>query len=300
MNWKEEALKKQLEYKKSLGLDKSGTFGKKNKEYENILHISDAINGANFYCHSDKDEWKNLKEWSNIDKGSRVDFTASSLTDLVRSEHIPFNFFYPLEKLRVDNPEDLKLFLEGLFDNKIKVDEVTRVKIEFSSDLHKSKLLEDNTSFNAYIEYLDSGKKCGLGFEINYAEKSSPYGNTERKRMFDQPNSRYNKLTKKSGFYNAEKIDDLRTNKIKQLWVNHLLGMKMVEVKELNKFHSVHLFPKGNSYQAEACSDYLDCLNEKHEQYFMPLTFEKFARKAKEILNSKEQVEWIEYLENRY
>lgn len=300
MNWKEEALQKQLAYKKSLELTKSGTFGKKNKEYENILHISDAINGANFYCHANKYEWKNMKEWANIDKGSRVDFTDVGLTNMLRSEHIPFNIFYPLEKLRNDNPKELNIFLETLFDNKIKVDEVIRIKIEFASDLHKSKLLDDNTSFDAYIEYLDSGKKCGLGIELKYTEKSDPYSNTERKRMFDQAKSEYNKLTRNCGYYNTESIDILKSNKLKQLWRNHLLGVKMVEIKALDKFYSVHLYPKGNTYQTEACNDYLDCLKPSHKQYFIPITFETFTEKAREVFKDQEYLDWIEYLEVRY
>lgn len=300
MNWKEEALQKQLDFKKSLGLTKSGTFGKKNQEYENILHESDAQNGSNFYCYDDKLEWKSLKEWSNEDKGSRVDFTSAGLTNLLRSEHIPYNFFYPLEKLRLEDSKELNTFLESLLDNKIKVDKVLRIKIEFASDLHKSKLLDDDTSFDAYIEYLDSGKKCGLGIELKYTEKSDPYGNTERKRMFDEPKSEYNRLTKFCGYYNIESVDNLKSNKLKQLWRSHLLGIKMVEVKELDKFNSVHLYPEGNTYQEEACNDYLECLKTNSKESFVPLTFETFTAKAKSTLKDKESIACIEYLEKRY
>jgi len=300
MNWKKEALAKQLKFKKSIGIVKSGTFGKKKIEYPNILHHDDAKKGANFYCYNSPTEWQDLKEWATRDKGSRVDFTGLGLTNMLRSEHIPFNLFYPLEKLRNNDTELLNSFLKKLLDNNIRIDKVTRIKIEFASDTHKSKLLDDNTSFDAYIEYLDGEKKCGLGIEVKYTEKSYPYGKTERKRMFDQPNSEYNRLTRDCEYYSPEKIKELKGNKLKQHWRNHLLGIKLVELKELDIFHSVHIYPEGNTYQKEACDRYSDCLVDNKKQSFIPVTFEKFISVATNVLSGKEYKDWIDYLKKRY
>ncbi len=300
MSWKEEALEKQIEFKKRLGLTKSGTFGKENKEYPNILHSDDAKKGANFYCYSSSSEWKSLKEWANENKGSRVDFTGLGLTNMLCSEHIPFNMFYPLEKLKNSNPELLNSFFENLLNKKITVDKVTRIKIEFAGDVHKTKLLDDNTSFDVYVEYLDGDKKCGLGIEVKYAEKSYPYGKTEKSRMFDQPDSEYNKLTRSSGYYDNEKITQLRGDKLKQLWRNHLLGIKMVKIAELDKFHLVHIYPEGNTFQKEACELYSSCLTERFVNSFQPITFETFIKKAKDAFKESGDVSWIEYLESRY
>ncbi|MCF6222901.1 MAG: hypothetical protein L3J34_04145 [Flavobacteriaceae bacterium] len=299
MAWKKEALAKQLKFKESLGIVKSGTFGKDNKPYLNILHPDNAKNGANFYCYNNPIEWQTLKEWANKDKGKKVDFTGLGLSNMLRSEHIPFNFFYPLEKLRNNNPEFLNSFLEKLLDNNIKVDKITRIKIEFTSNLHKSKLLDDNTSFDAYIEYLDGNKKCGLGIEVKYTEKSYPYGITEKKRMLDK-DSEYNRITRDSKFYNVESISKLREKKLKQLWRNHLLGIKLVELKELDQFHSVYIYPQGNTYQKEACDKYLDCLVDNKKQSFVLVTFEKFISVASDVLSSEEHKEWIAYLKKRY
>jgi len=297
MNWKKEALKKQLKFKESIGLTKSGTFDK--KKYNHILHAADAKNGANFYCYNNPQEWQELIEWANKEKGKKVGFTGLGLANMLRSEHIPFNFFYPLEKLRNKDPELLNHFLEKLLDNKTKVDKVTRIKIEFASDLHKSILLDDNTSFDAYIEYVDGNKKCGLGIEVKYTERSYPYGITERKRMFDQ-DSEYNRLTRDCKYYNHENIPKLKERKLKQLWRNHLLGIKLVEIKELDKFHSVHFYPLGNTYQKEACDMYLDCLMENNKQSFVPVTFEKIISVASDVLTSQEHKDWIGYLKERY
>ena len=101
MTWKEKALKKQLEFKEGLGLTRSGTFAK--NEYNHILHTNDANNGANFYCYNNPSEWQELQEWANKDKGKKVVFTGLGLANMLRGEHIPFNLFYPLEKLRNNN-----------------------------------------------------------------------------------------------------------------------------------------------------------------------------------------------------
>lgn len=296
-NWKEIALQKQLKFKKeTLKLTASGVFGKKKQEYDNILSDADAKNGANFYCHNNPEEWQGLKDWSKLDKGKRVDFVGVGLKNMLGSEHIPYNMFFPLEQIRQNEPELLNRFLETLFDQSIKVEQVLRIKIEFASDLHKTNLLDDNTLFDAYIEYMDGEDKCGLGLELKYTEKSYSYGNTEKKRMWDSK-SEYNRLSRDSQYYVGNKLATLKENKLKDLWRNHLLGIKIVELGELKRFHSVHIYPGGNSYQKEACDQYQACLVEDEKPSFVPITFEKFTTVAKEIFGNKD---WVEYFENRY
>ena len=99
---KNKALTKQLYFKKSLGLTASGKHGK--VFYEHILSDEDASNGANFYCYNNAVEWENLQNWTNNDRG-KVNFCSNGLKNMLRSEHIVYNIFYPLEKLRKNNPE---------------------------------------------------------------------------------------------------------------------------------------------------------------------------------------------------
>ncbi|MCK5775954.1 MAG: hypothetical protein KAH25_07260 [Bacteroidales bacterium] len=298
--WKEIALEKQIAFKNSLGFTKSGTYGKKNKEYENFLHTSDAQNGGNFYCHDDAKEWKSLLEWSKENKGERVDFTNASMANMLRSEHIPYNLFYPLEKLRLSNPDLLIVFLEELLGQGIKIESVLAIKIEFAGKAHKTDLLDDNTSFDAYIEYMSDGKKCGLGIEVKYTEKSYPYDKREKQRMFDQPDSEYNSLSRKCNYYNDENLGDLKLEKLKQIWRNHLLGIKMVAIGELDEFHSMHIFPESNTYQKEASTEYIKCLKNKKEASFLPITFEKFISAAKKVFTDEPDLKWVKYLEDRY
>ena len=299
-NWKDIAKEKQIAFKKSLGYTKSGTYGKKNQEYENFLHTSDAQNGANFYCHKSPEDWQALREWAKKDKGERVNFVSSDMVNLVDSKHIPFNFIYPLEKIRLTQPDLLNTFLETLFANKIQVDRVNRIKIDFASDMNKQELLDDNTSFDAYIEYESGENKCALGIAFKYTEKSYPYDKREKARMFEQEDSIYHTLTKDSHFFVADKANELRTDQLKQLWRNHLLGLKLAANKQLNDFRSVHIYPEANTYQAEASEKYSKCLRESKREYFFPITFEKFVLTAENVFGSLEGQEWIAYLKERY
>lgn len=299
--WKPIALQKQLHFKQQLGLTQSGTF--KNKFYPQILTDTDAGLGANYYCFNKPEEWEELKEWASIDKGKKVDFEGTGLKNMLRSEHIPFNLFFPLEKLRKTNPKLLNSFVENLFNHTIKVDEVTAIKIEYAGVSHKSKLLEDLTSFDAYIAYTSNEKKCGLGVEVKYTEQSYPYGKSEKERMFGIKKGTYLPLTERCGYYLQDAYLRLRKPKLKQPWRNHLLGIKMVETGELQQFHSVHLYPESNIYQTEACNCYSNCLNDEHKNLFQPITFEKFIEVAEQVLGENEyikQINWITYLKNRY
>lgn len=294
-DWKNTALKKQLLFKSNLGLTQSGLHN--GISYAHILSDEDAAFGANFYCYNQNEEWSNLQAWANKSKGKKINFEGEGLKNLLRSEHIPYNIFYPLEKLRIANPALLNSLLVKLFDGKINVTEVVRIKVEFASDIHKSKLLNDNTSFDAYIEYKDGNELCALGIELKYTEKSYPFGKTEKDKIEDTT-SEYNQLSKK--YYSANKLPDLHSKKLKQPWRNHLLGFKLVEKGILNKFHSVLMYPKGNTYQSDVCIKYKACLMEEYKDNFLGLTFEDFVAMAEKELDNYNDTHWIDYLKTRY
>jgi len=300
-SWKNIAKQKQLQFKKDLKLTESGTFNR--VTYKHILADKDAKNGANFYCYNNPTEWRELQTWADKDSSKKINYKGLGLKNMLRSEHIPYNLFFPLEKLRTSNPQLLNRFIEQLLDNAIKVNEVTKIKIEYAGSIHKSKLLNDNTSFDVYIEYLSDGKKGGIGIEVKYTELSYPYGKTEEARMFGIKPGEYLPLTKRCGYYHPEAQLKLKEKKLKQHWRNHLLGIKMLEIGALDEFHSVHLYPKGNTYQTEVCKQYKACLKERYKQSFVPITFEYFIAKADTVLGKEDYIvqnDWINYLKKRY
>ncbi len=287
--WKNIALQKQLYFKNNvLKLNKSGFHGK--KQYTHILDDFDASKGANFYCYNQNEEWNSLKKWA----GSKIKFTNNGLKNMLRSEHICYNIFYPLEKIKNDNPFLLCKIMSDILS--IKIDKVIDIRIEYSGNVPKGELLNDLTSFDAYIECLSKNKLIGVGFEIKYTEKSYPWGKTERIRM-DDDNSIYNKVSKHSGVYIENHKENLATTKLKQVWRNHLLGIKMVDKDMIKEFYSIHFYPKGNDYQENVAKSYILNLKKDKKRYFIPLTFERFISICKQ---NKINDNWLEYFETRY
>jgi len=290
--WKQKALEKQLKFKTNLHLTKSGMHGK--FYYDHILADEDAAKGANFYCFRNTLEFDKLKLWASKDRGKRVNFLSNGYKNMLRSEHIPYNVFYPLHKLNQSDPAKLNKLFEQIIN--VQVDCITKIKIEFAGGVHKLKLLDDNTSFDAYIEFKSNNVICGIGIEVKYTEQSYPYGNTEKRRLFDN-SSEYLKLAKRCNYFKNPQSQELKSKKLKQAFRNHLLGIKMEELHLIDKFYSVHFYPEENTYQNQVTIQYLSELNNVYKNRFIPLTFTNFVRIAKES-NISDQ--WLDYFESRY
>ena len=295
-SWYNRAKEIQINFKTSeLGLTKEGEHGV--KFYPNILSISDCITGANFYCYNNEQEWIEMKEWVYNDTKKKMGFDKSSLRNMLRSEHISYNVFYPLEKLRITNHKKLLDIVQSIMDNRTMIKSIERIKIEYTPDKNR---LNDKTSFDAYIEYKNAKGQLGaLGIEIKYTEKSYS-SNVKQKKALEDPNSIYNVLTTGNSSYYIDKAQfELRKNKLKQPWRNHLMGIALVEKepKMLDEFFSVQFYPEQNIYQEEVCELYPTFLKEGKKNSFIPLTFQKF----KEILK-KEKVtdQWVSYFSKRY
>ena len=163
---KSAALIMQLAFKRSLGLSESSLHS--GKAYEVILADYDASLGAAFYCYKKVKEWEGLQKWANEDKGKKVNFLGNGLKNLYRSEHIPFNVFYPLAKLKDQNDYKLNNLVELICG--VKPDKVTHIKVEYSGDKKREEYLGDRSSFDAYIQFESENKTIGLGFEVKSTE----------------------------------------------------------------------------------------------------------------------------------
>lgn len=299
MNWKQQALSHQLKFKESLGLTKSGRF--RNQPYPQILSDDDAQKGANFYTYPNKESFSELQSWANKAHGKPVNFCGTGLKNMLRSEHIPYNLFHPIAKQNDRNPELVSAWFQVL--TRVPNDKITQIRIEYSSDIPRSELLTDNTSFDAYIEAIYKDKTIGFGIEVKYTEKSYPYGDTEKKEMLNNPDSAYNKLTRTSGIYLVESIEKLKSRKLKQFWRNHLLGLKLVELNKqsgIAEFYSVHIYPQGNTYQRLAVQEYHSSIKPEHQRRFIPITFEKFIEVALSHFTDADSKQWLGYLRDRY
>ena len=224
---------------------------------------------------------------------------------MLRSEHIPWNVFIPMAH---DFNATAQVFNKILGVDEI--DEVTDIRIEWAPD--KTECLNDNTSFDAYIEYLHNGKTCGIGVEVKYTEEGYPFGVKERREVMENEQSKYAQVTKSCGWFIPEitnqpiRETDLCRDEFRQIWRNHILGASMVGNKNIGKdkvekFHSVTLYPKGNPHFVEILPAYERFLTDEGRSTFGYITIESLIDLLDQYFpKTKEFQNWIHYLRIRY
>ncbi len=254
--------------------------------YGNRLCSTDALAGKNFY------PWPGML--AAIER--RYGLADTKLRfDMLRSEHIPFNFFVPLR----EHPAMIPLAREW---SGVEVAGILSVEIEWAPQ-PKARFLDDNTSFDAYVEYrAKDGALGAIGVEVKFTEREYPWGKTERTRMFDD-RSKYRIVHEASGIYGASGLEFLRTPRFKQLWRNQLLGEAMLQCTELGfeHFTSVLLYPKGNAHFVEVTHDYEKLVvPARTSAAFRAVTFEDFIATCREHSRAPEDRGWVDYLAGRY
>ena len=220
--------------------------------------------------------------------------------NMLRSEHIPWNVFYPMN---LDKQATLTLLKEILKTDEI--DKVTDIRIEWAPE--KEEALDDNTSFDTYIEYIYNGKECGVGIEVKYTEEGYPFGKLERKRVMEEENSLYAIKTRQCGLYTNE-ISNRRLSETllckddyRQIWRNHLLGAAMVMNGRITKFHSITLYPNGNTHFKKVLPEYEKLLSEYGKATFGYITIEKLILLiCKHFEMNEKNKQWVDYLNTRY
>lgn len=254
-------------------------------------------------------------------------FSCSQMvTNLLRSEHIPYNVFFPLNK---EDDETVALFNDILESDCI--ERITDIKIEYapmkieSESSREVSLLSDGTAFDVYVEYIpknsQAGQKGGIGIEVKYTEKEyrlSP--NSKEFRETYNTNGihlagNYSKPSYEIGWFKSEYLDDVPkedeektdkhfvADKFRQIWRNHLLGAAMILNGDLCEFTSLTVFPEGNGHFREDShlwSNYLEKLTEEGKPTLKYLTFESLFSKMRKHLKFQGATEWIDYLERRY
>lgn len=256
-------------------------------DYENVLTDEDGFDkGLNFY------------QGFEILKSVHFrypNFRKPLYCNLLRSEHIPFNFFIPFDKDKEFGKEVFNEILGGI------VDQFIRIEIEYPENKTPTKYLEDKTSFDTFIEYLHIDGTMGfLGIEVKYTEKSYPLsGKTEKDKMEDT-NSIYYRRSKESGVF--FKLDDLKKDKYRQVWRNHLLGesILIVDCPNYNHFHSLTFYPSGNTHFTNVIKDYKEYLRPEFKERVQGVTYEQFFEVCRKNLPNEEYGKWLEYLEGRY
>ena len=230
---------------------------------------------------------------------SKVKSKSSMLfSNMLRSEHIPYNIFTPME-------EDLNA-ATTLFNEIIggSISKISHIRIEFAGNADdRSEYLNDGTSFDTFIEYISSdGSIGGIGIEVKYTENGYPIGVKEREDI-ENINGLYYQMTKDSHWYipTLNILSFIKANHLRQIWRNHILGYSMLRRGDIQHFHHIHLYPAGNKHFHErAIPEYKTLLTESGKVSFIALTYESLFDMIGKIFVSEKQQDWLKYLRKRY
>jgi len=206
--------------------------------------------------------------------------------DMLRSEHIPFNLLAPL----CTNRKAATKIMSKAWG--IECNEIQLIKIEYAPSPNE-KYLNDRTAFDTYIEViLKNGNTCGIGIEVKYTEQDYPIGKTESINVND-PNSLYWKTARASGCFENPDDEKFNTDPFRQIWRNHLLGLKMVEIGEVDEFYSITLFPNGNNHFHTVLPQYISFLTDEAQSHVISCTFERFILAIGGTPDFEEWKKWL-------
>lgn len=243
------------------------------------------------------------------------------VTNLLRSEHIPYNVFYPMQK----DPEGAaRLFNRILGEERI--ERIDTLRIEYNPGG-----LKDRTAFDVYVAYTPKGGKPGdrggIGIEVKYTEKEYPIKKDSKEwNETHNPdgihlNANYRQPSEACGWFRPEYMEDVPfadsgrlknhvvADDYRQIWRNHLLGASMVlglcenAQEELSEFTSLTVYPEGNGHFADIWGGYESMLTEEGLKTFRHLTYEEMFPLMGTCFSAEKipcLKDWINYLNERY
>lgn len=223
--------------------------------------------------------------------------TTALFSNMLRSEHIPYNIFVPM---KLDCLNTANLFNEIIGGG---IARISDIEIEFAGKKERSEYLSDGTSFDAYVKYeANDGRTGAIGIEVKYTEGGYRLGKTEGEAI-QKTDGAYKLKTEQSGyFYEGLDIKRFLTdNSLRQIWRNHILGYAMKSSDNIAYFHHMHLYPEGNThFSKHALPKYKKLLTPKGKESFIDITYEKLFGLMRKYFVTDEQIRWIDYLQNRY
>lgn len=256
-------------------------------QYGNLLKKEDAIKGLNFYSGFRKEIMHAIGPYKSM-----------LWANLLRSEHIPWNVFFPMS-LTNEYLENCKHLFNVLVGHEF-IQKIDAIDIE--RPFH---YLNDHTSFDTYISYTHvDGQKGGIGIEVKYTEEAYHVkpSSTEYKNVISLPSKEYTETTVKSGYYIEPMMayESFKTDEFRQLWRNHILGASVVLHGEIGHFLMVHLYPSFNEHFQKVLPRYQAFLTSFGQKSFFPLTFEHLFQVMRASFQGEEDNKWINYLVDRY
>ncbi len=242
------------------------------------------------------------REIMELYRSGRTKIGMNLLINALRSEHIPYNLFFPMMMGR--NKEAARGFFNELLGTDALL-EVIDVWIEYAPQ-PKANYLNDGTSFDAFVLYRHKeGVKGGIGIEVKYTEREYQIGETEYKNTHDgqgrvRLSAHYARATAISHYYRHDSESTLVSDNLRQIWRNHILGASMVQHGDISHFASVTVFPNANPHFHTVIEEYRALLTEEGKGTFYAFTYEKMFEALAHYFNNEEQLRWIRYLYKRY
>ena len=238
--------------------------------------------------------------YRDLIKSKVISFKSSVLfSNMLRSEHIPYNIFTPMEE---DLDATAALFNEIIGGG---ISKINRILIEYAGGADKSAYLNDGTSFDTFIEYVSSdGSIGGIGIEVKYTENGYPIGVKERQDIENRDGLYYQmtqKSHKRSRKYKKMSSIGKITGTVCRL--THNDGIKRLSLfrGDIQHFHHIHLYPQGNKHFFErAIPEYKSLLTDCGKTTFIDLTYESLFDMISKIFISDKQQDWLKYLRKRY
>ena len=332
-SFKDIARSKQAHYfEKNYGIKEFATVKRKLKGYaeakeiyvEALLKPEDAKDGKIFYKGYRELILNKIKI---LRKDGKYKPSGMMKRHTLRSEHIPWNIFFPMSlDENMSHARDIfNTIIRKVSSELPIIKKIIAIKIEYApKDEHATEepftkcYLNDRTSFDTYIEYLaEDGKKGGIGIEVKYTEEGYSPGDKEKEAAItDYKKHRYFDVMKESAYYIPaafmpdEKHPNLWSplvcNELRQIWRNHLLGASMVKHGDISHFLSIHLYPQGNTHfhgddtHMGAVEYYKHWLGPIGKRTWTAITFEELFQIMQVNYTDKENVDWENYLKERY
>ena len=323
-DYKEKAREHQIRFKEEVLLIPTERSPRRTlswKDNDGIAHQKEIVIRSSIFYSDAKDSNGNYiiffpgfrKEITEAVNQSPIVTKGQMITNLLRSEHIPYNIFFPMHH---DLEGAKVLFNRLLGDNRIS--SINRIDIEYNPGG-----LNDGTAFDVYIEYLNLENKLGgIGIEVKYTEKEYPIKKDTKEWNETHKNGQihladnYRIPSFGCGWFKEEVISDapiptkksaechVVANKYRQIWRNQLLGAAMVLDHQLSEFTSLTVYPEGNVHFKDVLPEYEEkILTETGRDTFKHITYEKLFSLMEESLrfSAIPQVhDWIAYLRQRY
>lgn len=200
--------------------------------------------------------------------------------DLLSSQPLCFNLFG-------DMAEDLDLATSTLRMVWPEIQRVEQIRFEYSPGLADPRYLGTKSAFDVFVEYTRADGRAFLGIEVKYHEDL-------KVKAANDPTGRFPEIAKGTAAFRADALERLATPPLQQLWLDHLLALRLRDVDQWAAGKFVLLYPLANHRCRQAATDYRVCLTDCGD--FDAVTLEELVA----ALRYTSDADWVEEFYDRY